>query len=58
MKITGSFHQPGVFPYLPESEIATVSRDLPQGIQERGRESGRSCPSMATSMNVAISYMK
>jgi len=27
-----------IFPYLPESEIATVSRDLPQGIQERGRE--------------------
>ncbi|NLT03053.1 MAG: glycogen/starch synthase [Bacteroidales bacterium] len=27
-----------IFPYLPESEIATISRDLPQGIQERGRE--------------------
>ncbi|MDR0349664.1 MAG: glycogen/starch synthase [Tannerella sp.] len=25
-------------PYLSESEIATISRDLPQGIQERGRE--------------------
>ncbi|MDD6211325.1 MAG: glycogen/starch synthase [Bacteroidales bacterium] len=25
-------------PYLPESEIATISRHLPPGIQERGRE--------------------
>ena len=25
-------------PYLPESEIATICRNLPQGIQERGRE--------------------
>lgn len=27
-----------IFPYLPESEIATICRELPQGIQERGRE--------------------
>jgi starch synthase len=27
-----------IFPYLPESEIATICRDLPQGIQEKGRE--------------------
>jgi starch synthase len=27
-----------ITPYLPESEISTVSRYLPQGIQERGRE--------------------
>lgn len=27
-----------ITPYLPESEIATICRDLPQGIQERGRE--------------------
>jgi starch synthase len=27
-----------ISPYLPESEISTVSRFLPQGIQERGRE--------------------
>ena len=27
-----------VSPYLPESEIAVLSRDLPQGIQEYGRE--------------------
>lgn len=27
-----------ITPYLPESEIATISRHLPQGIQERGRE--------------------
>ena len=25
-------------PYLPDSEIATICRNLPQGIQERGRE--------------------
>lgn len=27
-----------IAPYLPDSEIATISRNLPQGIQERGRE--------------------
>ncbi len=27
-----------ITPYLPESEIANISRNLPQGIQERGRE--------------------
>ena len=27
-----------IFPYLPESEIATVGRFLPQGIQEKGYE--------------------
>lgn len=27
-----------ITPYLPESEIATIGRNLPQGIQERGRE--------------------
>ena len=27
-----------ITPYLPESEIATMCRNLPQGIQERGRE--------------------
>jgi starch synthase len=27
-----------ISPYLPESEIATVCRALPQGIQERGKE--------------------
>jgi starch synthase len=27
-----------IFPYLPESEIANICRELPQGIQEKGRE--------------------
>jgi starch synthase len=27
-----------ITPYLPESEIATICRDLPQGIQEYGKE--------------------
>lgn len=27
-----------ITPYLPESEISVISRSLPQGIQERGRE--------------------
>ncbi len=27
-----------IYPYLPASEVATVCRDLPQGIQEKGRE--------------------
>ena len=27
-----------IFPYVPESEIATLSRELPQAIQEKGRE--------------------
>ncbi|MCQ2376063.1 MAG: glycogen/starch synthase [Salinivirgaceae bacterium] len=27
-----------IFPYLPETEISKISRELPQGIQERGKE--------------------
>lgn len=27
-----------IFPYLPASELSSVCRDLPQGIQEKGRE--------------------
>lgn len=27
-----------ITPYLPETEISTVCRNLPQGIQERGHE--------------------
>lgn len=27
-----------IFPYLPESEIANIARNLPQGVQERKRE--------------------
>ena len=27
-----------IMPYLPESEMSVISRYLPQGIQERGRE--------------------
>ena len=27
-----------MFPYLPETDIARIGRELPQGIQERGRE--------------------
>ncbi len=27
-----------IFPYLPESEISTIGRFLPQGIQERKKE--------------------
>jgi starch synthase len=27
-----------ITPYLPESEMATIGRNLPQGVQERGRE--------------------
>ena len=27
-----------ITPYLPESEISSICRDLPQGIQERGKE--------------------
>lgn len=27
-----------ITPYLPESEISTICRNLPQGVQERGRE--------------------
>ena len=27
-----------ITPYLPESDISTICRDLPQGIQERGKE--------------------
>ena len=27
-----------ITPYLPESEIANICRNLPQGIQDRGHE--------------------
>src|SRR5574344_470161 len=27
-----------IFPYLPASEVSTISRELPQAIQEQGRE--------------------
>ena len=27
-----------ITPYLPESEISKIGRELPQGIQERGKE--------------------
>ncbi|HNU77706.1 MAG TPA: glycogen/starch synthase, partial [Prolixibacteraceae bacterium] len=27
-----------ITPYLPESEMSEISRYLPQGVQERGRE--------------------
>ena len=27
-----------ITPYLPETEISKISRELPQGIQERGKE--------------------
>jgi starch synthase len=27
-----------ITPYLPESEMSVISRNLPQGIQERGKE--------------------
>ena len=27
-----------IMPYLPESQISKIGRELPQGIQERGKE--------------------
>lgn len=44
-----------ITPYLPESEIATICRNLPQGIQERGREIGHSCQNSEISTSAAIS---
>lgn len=39
MKITKVlFISQEIFPYLPESEISNICRNLPQGIQEQGRE--------------------
>ena len=35
-----------IFPYLPESEIAKKSRELPQLIQEMGREIRTFMPNM------------
>lgn len=32
------FIAPEIIPYLPESEIACMCRNLPQGVQERGKE--------------------
>jgi starch synthase len=37
-----------ITPYLPESEIATIGRNLPQGIQERGREIRTFMPKFGT----------
>ena len=41
-----------ITPYLPESEIATICRNLPQGIQERGREIRTFMPIQAARMQV------
>ena len=47
-----------ITPYLPESEIATICRNLPQGIQERGREIRTSCLNSEISTSDAISCTK
>lgn len=37
-----------ITPYLPESELSVISRNLPQGIQERGREIRTFMPKFGT----------
>lgn len=37
-----------ITPYLPETEISNISRNLPQGIQERGREIRTFMPKFGT----------
>ena len=49
-----------ITPYLPESEIATICRNLPQGIQERGREiriSSNGNPRSAMRMEMSMKIM-
>ena len=46
-----------ITPYLPESEIATICRNLPQGIQERGREIRTFMPKYGN-INAEINYTK
>ena len=42
-----------ITPYLPESEIANICRNLPQGIQDRGHEI-RTCLSTVLLTSVVI----
>jgi starch synthase len=43
-----------ITPYLPESEIANICRNLPQGIQDRGHEIRTLCLSTVLLTSVVI----
>jgi starch synthase len=43
-----------ITPYLPETHMSFICRNLPQGIQERGREIRPSCHGLAVLMNAGI----
>ncbi len=47
-----------IMPYLGETKLSKISRDLPQGIQERGKRSGHLCPDTVQSMREEISFMR
>ena len=45
-------------PYVPDSELAAMGRELPQEIQEKGREIRTFMPNGEISTNVATSSTK
>ena len=47
-----------IAPYVPDSEMSLLGRDLPGCIQEKVLKSVPSCPNGEISMSAADSYMK
>ena len=47
-----------ITPYLPESEIATICRNLRKEFRNAVAKSELSCLNLVTLMNVATNYMK
>ncbi|GAE18333.1 similar to glycogen synthase [Bacteroides pyogenes DSM 20611 = JCM 6294] len=47
-----------ITPYVPESEMANIGRNLPQAIQEKGREIRTFMPNGEISMNAGINSMR
>ncbi len=45
-------------PYVPDSELAAMGRELPQEIQEKDEKSEHLCPNGEISTNVATSSTK
>ena len=47
-----------ITPYVSESEMANIGRNLPQAIQEKGVKSGHLCLNGETLTNAEINCMK
>ena len=47
-----------ITPYVSETEMSLIGRNLPQAIQEKAKRYVLSCPSGETSTNDATSYTK